>query len=382
MFSILPTPQTYVGKGAIQQVGTLINQLNARHVMVVTCDDLIQFNVYEPLKAVLEAIEGLTVTVYSKVQPDPAIEDVQAAVDLARKQHIDLVIGLGGGSPIDTAKIIAALAHNPQTIRGIIGSNAITGQVLPLIAIPTTAGTGSEVTPISILTDTENQLKLGVVSDKIIPRYAILEPEFTYGMPPKLTAHTGLDALSHAVEAMLSNNANSVTDFYAAEAITLIMANLRIAFQEGRNAEARTNMLMGSYFAGIAFANAGVTAAHAFAYPLGGRFHFPHGQSVLMMLPAVLDYNLTGNESRFAALAGLMHQSAETPGDVVAALNQLCNDLQIPQNLSQLGITREDLLPMAEAALKVTRLLNNNPRPITTVDEAMWIYDRAFHYSR
>lgn len=251
-----------------------------------------------------------------------------------------------------------------------------------MIAVPTTAGTGSEVTPIAILSDEKERLKKGVVSSHMIPAVAILDPELTLGLPPEVTAATGMDALIHAIEAYTSVNSTSITDLLACRAMELLYHNIRTAFAHGANLEARARMLEGSLLAGMAFANAGVTAVHAFAYPIGAEFHIPHGVANSLMLVAVMEFNMVGSLERFGHMARLFGE--DTPGlsprglarRAVRAVEQLSRDLGLPRHLGEFGVRAEDIPRLAAGVLRVTRLLANNPRTITQKD-AEEIYRRV-----
>ena len=242
---------------------------------------------------------------------------------------------------------------------------------VPLVAIPTTAGTGSEVTPIAILSDEKEQLKKGIVSEKIIPKYALLDPVLTTGMPKQITAYTGMDALAHAVEAFTSVNANDYTDALAQKAISLILENIEKAYNDGDNLQARENMMLGSLMAGIAFANAGVTAVHAFAYPLGGMFHVPHGLANSIMLEPIINFNSQGNSSKFRELALCFDKNSNSPDVIIEKLRELNAVLDIPKSLKELNIPETAITQLSEGAMKVTRLLANNPRKITLEDAKM-----------
>ena len=242
------------------------------------------------------------------------------------------------------------------------------------ILIPTTAGTGSEVTPIAILSDEHEKLKKGIVSPRLFPAVAILDPELTLGVPPEVTAATGLDALIHAMEAFTSKNANSISDVLARQAMKLIFENIRKAYANGEALEVRTNMLEGSLLAGMAFANAGVTAVHAFAYPIGAEFHIPHGIANSIMLPPVMEFNMMGNLEKFAEMAEIFGEPVdglnqrERARRMVKAIRELADDLRIPKRLREFGVFEHHIPRLAQGVMKVTRLLANNPRRITQAD--------------
>jgi alcohol dehydrogenase class IV len=248
--------------------------------------------------------------------------------------------------------------------------------------VPTTAGTGSEVTPIAILSDEGEKLKKGIISPYLFPSVAILDPELTLGLPPNITASTGMDALIHAIEAYTSVNATDMTDILAFRAMELLYQNIRTAYANGNNLLARSSMMEGSLLAGMAFANAGVTAVHAFAYPIGAEFHIPHGVANTLMLPHVMRFNLLGNLPKFAEISEAFDLSTESFDGLraaemfVEAIERLAEDLRVPRHLAEFGVTEGDISRLAEGVMKVTRLLANNPRTLT-LEDAKEIYKRA-----
>jgi alcohol dehydrogenase len=262
------------------------------------------------------------------------------------------------------------------------GIDLVPKKGLPTVLVPTTAGTGSEVTPIAILSDHTEKLKKGIVSPFLFPDVAILDPELTLGLPPKITAATGMDALIHAIEAFTSKNASRTTDMFALEAMKLIFENIRTAYANGSDLPARTAMLEGSLLAGMAFANAGVTAVHAFAYPIGAEFHIPHGVANSMMLAPVMEFNTLGNLPKFARLAEVFGQNTisltqrQAALAAVEELRTLSSDLKIPKSLSEFGVKGDDVPGLAQGVMKVTRLLANNPREMSLQD-AEDIYRRV-----
>lgn len=377
---ILPMPEIYFGDAALNELAPLLNRLSAQKIMVITDGNLVKAGVFARAQKILNDA-GKEIILFDDVQPDPSIELVKQISSFARTEDIDAIIGLGGGSSIDSAKIAGALSANPGDINEYMGVDLFKKDSLPVIAIPTTAGTGSEVTPIAILTDEAEHLKKGIVSNKIIPRCAILDPALTIGAPPGITASTGMDALTHAIEAYTSVNANDYTDSLALKAVRLISQNILDSYSNGNNLIAREQMLMGSLLAGMAFANAGVAAVHAFAYPLGGTYHIAHGLSNSVMLPTIMQYNMIGCENKYADLAKVMTSEdvyiKPKPEAAVRFVQKLSQDLNIPQSLKALDIPRDAIPDLAESAMKVTRLLANNPRRIE-INDAMDIYTRAY----
>ena len=326
--------------------------------------------------------KGFEVAIHADVEPEPRVESVLAAAEQARAFGADCVIGIGGGSSLDTAKTCSVLLGNQQDIRELYGIEKVSKPGAPLILVPTSAGTGSEVTDIAILSDEAAQLKMGIVSRHMLPASVILDPELTLSLPKGPTAASGMDALIHAMEAYTSIHATPLTDMWAEHAIALIAPNLRKAWARGEDIQARQAMLTGSFYAGVAFCNAGVTAVHAFAYPIGARYHIPHGLANTLMLLPVFRFNMVGNMERFARLAamlgenttGLSHEKAAGRG--LDALESLARDLQVPRHLADYGVTPDDVPVLAESVLQVTRLLGNNPRSVSLQD-AINIYREA-----
>jgi alcohol dehydrogenase class IV len=370
---VLPTPDCFIGSGAVRELAGALGSLEARKVLVVTDPGVIQAGIYEKIKTALTAAQ-VRVQLFDRVKPDPSTTFVQTVAAEARRAGVDTVIGLGGGSSIDTAKMAAALAANTRDIGEYLGGAAFREPVLPILAVPTTAGTGSEATHIAILSDEEAQVKKGLVSVRIMPRYAFLDPELTLGLPPAITAVTGMDALCHAIESFTSVNASQYSEVLSLRAVELLNGHIVEAFRNGQSTLAREKMLLGSFLAGIAFANAGVTAVHAFAYPLGGMFHVAHGLANSLMLPTILRFNAGSTRERFELIGRVMGGTADT---VVARVEELLGILQLPRNLAAIGIPADALEPMSRAVVQITRLLNNNPRKVS-LEDARAIYREAY----
>ena len=255
---------------------------------------------------------GMGVEIFDKVLSDPDIACAEACIGMAKKDQFDLIVGVGGGSTMDIASITSVMLTNPGTVYDYFGINLIKNQGIPTILIPTTAGTGAEVTPNAILTDTKEKLKKAIVSPFILPKIAIVDPLLTLSMPPSVTSSSGIDALTHAIESYTSNNATILTDLFAKEAMILIGRSLRTAVANGNNLEARYDMAIGSLYAGISLANAGVTAVHALAYPLGGQFNVAHGIANGLLLPYVMEFNALGNITKFAQIAQFLGEKVGT----------------------------------------------------------------------
>jgi len=376
------TPRILFGPGAIEKIGVEAQLLKAKKVLIITDPGVIQAGLLESVKTSLQSI-GLPFVIFDGVEPDPRIEVVEKSAEKAKKEGVDLIIGFGGGSSLDIAKITSILLTNSGKIDGFFGIDLVPNQGMPVILAPTTAGTGSEVTPIAILSDTKEKLKKGIVSSYLFPEVAIIDPKLTVGLPPSVTAFTGMDALTHAIEAYTSINATSLSDLFAISAMELISKNIRMAYANGDNLIARSNMMEGSLLAGLSFANAGVGAVHAFAYPLGGEFHLAHGLTNTMMLPYVMRYNILGCPEKFAQMAKAFGEKVESlsvmDGAEVAVkfVERLSDDIRVPRRLRDVGIPENAIPRLAEAAMKVTRLLANNPRKIT-LEDAIAIYNSAY----
>ncbi|CBL46164.1 Iron-containing alcohol dehydrogenase [gamma proteobacterium HdN1] len=371
------TPRVIARPGILQQPKEWL-PANAKRIFIVTDPGLFKIGLLDPIVSVLQA-QGCDVQVYHEVEADPPEARVLATVAAARDARASLIIGLGGGSSMDTAKLVALLAATPQALEQIYGIGLATGPRLPLIQVPTTAGTGSEVTPIAIVT-TPTHEKKGVVSPLLYPDMALLDAELTLGLPPAITAMTGIDAMVHAIEAYTSKfKKNPVSDALARDALKLMHTHLPLVLENGHNIESRSAMLIGSMMAGMAFANAPVGAVHALAYPLGGHFHAPHGLSNALVLAPVLRYNLSHAVQPYAELAHALspaqrfsdhNASAQWFVDCMASL---VSTMPFAQTLREVGVTEADLDLLASDAMKVERLLVNNPRPMT-LEAARAIY--------
>lgn len=381
-FTFETTPRVVCAQGGSGQLGELLRGLGVRHVFLVTDQPLLLAGLLVPALASLVQ-SGIRSTVFSDVQPDPPEGSVLAAVETARRAGADGVVGFGGGSSMDTAKLVALLACTPVELSDIYGIGLARGPRLPLIQVPTTAGTGSEVTPIAIVT-TPGSEKKGVVSPLLYPDIALLDSRLTLSLPPRLTAMTGIDAMVHAIEAYTSRHKkNPVSDALALKALELLFSALPLVLGDPTNAAARESMLLGSLLAGMAFANAPVAAVHALAYPLGGRYHVPHGLSNALVLAPVLRFNLEAATPLYAELAGAI--GARTPTQdtqqsahaFVEAMCALVATMPFEQNLRSVGVASGDLDRLANDAMKIQRLLVNNPREVALQD-ARALYQEAY----
>ncbi|QJB70000.1 iron-containing alcohol dehydrogenase [Parasphingorhabdus halotolerans] len=383
-FTFQTVPALHFGQGCLSLLAAQIKVLRASKPLIVTDKGIISAGLISQVVTALEET-GLNVEIFEDVIADPPEAIVEQAIAMAKSKNVDIVIGLGGGSSLDTAKVVAALAvDNAQPLSAIYGVGALDRKGLPTILIPTTSGTGSEVTAISILTTGETT-KAGIVSPHLFADAAFLDPALTLGLPANVTAATGIDAMVHAIEAFTGRNAkNPISDMLAIEALKLLTANIETACFDGSNMLAREAMLRGSMLAGQAFANSPVGAIHALAYPLGGIYHIPHGLSNALVMPYVMQYNLDVAAPLYAQLADALDLPWSSENSIEARAQQLIDHLEdlavkvrAPRKLRELGIAKEATTELAEAAMLQTRLLVNNPKDLALVD-AQRIYDGAW----
>ena len=383
-FTFNTTPSVVFEGGAAGRLGVLLGKRLGGRVLFVTDPGLRSLGLCNPALASLEAA-GISAVIFDQVEADPSRATLMKAVEAGRAAGVTGVIGFGGGSSLDVAKLAALLLGSGEDLDGAWGVAQAKGPRLPLALVPTTAGTGSEVTPVSIITVGEEE-KRGVSSPIILPDVAVLDAELTLGLPAPITAATGVDAMVHAIEAYASKNANNnpVSRMLARQALQLLGANIETAVFNGGDIEARGAMLLGSMLAGQAFANSPVAAVHALAYPIGGTFHVPHGLSNALVLPHVLRFNAPDAAPLYAEIAAdaFPHLAREdgTQGRCAAFIEELAalaGKLGMPTRLREVGIGEEHLPKMAADAMKQQRLLVNNPRPVEEAD-ALAIYGAAW----
>lgn len=383
-FVFSTTSQIVFRPGASAEIGGLLGPKFGERILFVTDGGLRKLGLCEPALASLSG-SGIVVTVFDAVEADPSLSTVVAAVEVAKAAGVTGVIGFGGGSSLDVAKVVALLCGSGEDIDGAWGVGNAKGPRLPLALVPTTAGTGSEVTPVSIITVGGDE-KRGVSSPIILPDIAILDADLTLGLPPSITAATGIDAMVHAIEAYASRNANNnpLSRMLARQALQLLGANIEKAVFDGKDRAARGAMLLGSMLAGQAFANSPVAAVHALAYPIGGTFHIPHGLSNALVLPHVLRFNALVAASVYAEIAAdafldlsSEQGSQERCAAFVERLAELSRRLGLQPRLRDVGIGEDHLAGMARDAMKQTRLLVNNPRDVNEAD-ALSIYKAAW----
>ncbi|MBY5760690.1 iron-containing alcohol dehydrogenase [Rhizobium leguminosarum] len=381
-FTFQTTPNIRFGAGASSEIADLLKGYKAAHVLLVTGNNVRAAGLTRKAEAAI-AEAGIALTVFDGVLADAPSHVIEAAAEICRECGVDVVVAIGGGSAMDTAKLVAYLAKTSDKLDDIYGVDRATGDRLPLLLVPTTAGTGSEVTPISIVKTRTNEKK-AVVSQRLIPDWAILDPELTLGLPPHLTAQTGIDAMAHAIEAYTGKiKKNPTSDRFALEALALLSANLRKVCADGSDLEARSEMQIGSMLAGMAFAHSPVAAVHALAYPIGEIFQVGHGLSIALVLPYVLEFNRPAAEALYAELSDVIQPGYRRQSDAadaaafIAEIEAICRDCGLPGSLSAVGIGEGDLSKLAEDAMKQKdRLLVNNPRELD-YDQVRAIYASA-----
>jgi alcohol dehydrogenase class IV len=386
IFNTTPSIRHEIGsaKNVADVILTMPSVATGNAILFITDPGITKLGLADPAIQSLKNT-GFDVRIYDNVEADPKATTILDAAEVAKTQNAQCIIGFGGGSSMDVAKLVALLAGSDQKLDDIFGVNQALGERLPLVLIPTTAGTGSEVTPISIVT-TGTDEKKGVVTPIILPDIAILDAELTTGLPPHITAATGVDAMVHAIEAFTSRgtNNNPISKILAQQALILLGANIQQAVTNGTDLQARSNMLLGSMLAGQAFANAPVAAVHALAYPIGSLFHVPHGLSNALVMCAVMRFNATECAAEYAQIAPFIFPNIDTsePTNVVCEtficrMAALINDLGLQSGLRHVGIKQTDIARLATDAMKQTRLLKNNPRDVSLADATM-IYKNSY----
>jgi len=379
-FTFNTVPDIIFRPGVSKEFGAHVKGRMERPILL-TDKGLIDAGLVEPVLASLKA-ESLDVFLFDDVAADPPAPKVKEAIEAARSHEADGVIGVGGGSSMDTAKLVAVLMNSGQSLEDIYGTDQVTGARAPLVLAPTTAGTGSEVTPISVVTSEADE-KIGIVDNHLYPDMALLDPELTLGLPRHVTAATGIDAMVHAIEAYTNiHRKNPVSDALAREALRQLSTNIVAACETPGDIKVREAMLLGAMLAGQAFANSPVGAVHGMAYPLGGIFHVPHGLSNSLMLEPVLRFNAPKAACQYAELADVVapnYDNGTTGSDTarcdafITRMVEIVEATGVERRLTQLGISHNDLPRMAEDAMKAQRVLQNNPREVT-YDDALAMY--------
>jgi alcohol dehydrogenase class IV len=382
IFSFTGAKKIVFGNGSILTLASHVKEHHAQNPLIVIDKNLAKTGMQERIASILVS-EGIKFTVFDKVEPEPRIETADEGAALAVKNKCDMVIGIGGGSAMDVAKAIAVIATNKGAAVDYLGLNKVPKAGLPKIMIPTTAGTGSEVTFTAVFVRKNLKKKEGMNSPYLYPELALLDPELTLSLPPAPTAQTGLDALCHAIESYTSVNSSPMSEMFSLEAISLIAENLRTCVHDGKNIVARERMLLGSLYAGIGLANAGVTAVHSLSYPLGGKFGVSHGLANTILLAPVMAFNLPGALEKFADVADAMGECTEglpvreAAYLAVDAVEALIEDCGIEASIRDFGVEEKDFSALADVAVTVARPLENNPRKMTKED-MIAIYAEAF----
>lgn len=364
-------PLVFAGQHSSLNLCDNISQLGMKHVLIVTDAVLVKLGMIQPIEDRLKKL-NLSVTIFSGVLPDPTCEIVENALSLFKKSKCDSVLAVGGGSTIDTAKVLALAAANdksPQQLVGILKARKLS---LPLFVIPTTAGTGSEVTIAAVISDSRTHIKSLVIDPKVVPIATALDPIIMQGMPPAITADTGIDALTHAIESWISEFANTQSDYYASAAMKLILDNLLTAWSDGKNLAAREAMALGSHYAGLVMNTAGIGYVHAIAHQLGTLYHIPHGRANAIVLPHVLHFNRKPSVLRFAEiakkldLAPLQASNADAADLFISKISQLIHDLQI--NTEVMELNAADYPNIINAAFKEAHGVYAVPKYMTYQD--------------
>ena len=373
IYTLLNVGRIIAGPGSLSTIQEIPAAYGAEKVLIITDQGVWNAGLIEKPKTILETA-GFRVAVIHDTPPEPAVDQVKTIFQQAKSLEGQMIIGIGGGSAMDVAKLVSVLLTNDVSLEQLLGKTQIAHRGLPTLMVPTTAGTGSEATPNAIVLVPEEEVKIGIVNSKLVPDCVILDPLMTLNLPPAVTAATGMDALAHAIECYTSKKANPFSDTFALKAVGLISNSLRRAYREGQNIDARHDMLLGALFGGMCISTSGTTAVHALAYPLGGKYRMPHGLSNAVLLPHIMQFNLDAVEDRFRDIAVAMgldvaglttRKAAEKMIENLYALNK---DLNIPSGIAAQGVTEADLDVLVEAASKVTRLLENNPKPLAKSD--------------
>jgi len=372
--------KTLYGIGAIEEVGQRLKELGINKVLLVMDKELGKTSLRERLEGILEESE-VEFLKYLEITSEPSPELADKGAFLAKEGKVLGVLGVGGGSALDVAKAISVLVTNPGGAKDYIGLNLVKFPGIPTILVPTTAGTGSEATFTAVFTMREERKKGGINSPFLYPQLAILDPELTLSLPPRITAYTGMDALTHAIESYTSRSSHFMSKPISLEAIDLIWNSIRDAVYNGEDIHPRAKMMKGSYLAGLGLAMAGVGAVHAMAYPLGAFFEIPHGLANAVMLPYVLSYNLPGAIKGYGEISYIMGSTTEdykeAASELPSTIFELLEDIGLPTSLKELNVPKDAIPDMADMALTVSRPMANNPKPLSR-EELIDIYETAY----
>ncbi len=371
-----------LGMHTISIVPEEIKKLGGGRVLLVTDLGVVQAGLVSPVEESLKSY-SIDYVLYDAVEPEPPAGVIDRGAEIFKSEGCSIVLGIGGGSSLDVAKGVSILVTNGGRILDYCGIDCVPQKGVPLVLMPTTAGTGSEVTRVLVMTDEEQNVKNVVFTPHALADVAIVDPALTLSMPPHITADTGMDAMVHAIETYVSMNATVFSDVLAERAIKLIARYLPVAWAKGANLEARYQMSVSATIAGLAFGSGGLGAVHALAYPLGTEFHLTHGRTNAIMLPHIMQYNLSGSPAKYARIAQLLGQAIEgyspfeAAGLAVDAIKELLDTISVSCRLSDYGISIEDLPMLVDGGMKQARLFELNPRDLTKKDVKL-IYEGAF----
>ncbi|HPP30253.1 MAG TPA: iron-containing alcohol dehydrogenase [bacterium] len=379
-FTFLCKPEVVYGENSITQLPDLVKSTGGKKLLLVTDTNFSKTAIIGSIKQLLKE-KSIDFAIFDSISGEPSTETGDECASFGKKEGCDVVCGIGGGSTLDTAKAAAVIITNGGSVREYQGLDKVPGPGLPKIMVPTTAGTGSEVTFTAVFIRKDEKKKGGINSKYLYPEFAILDPLLTISVPPSITASTGLDALCHAIESFISKKANFLSESVSLSAIKLIWENLPSAHQNGSDVKSRTGMLYGSFLAGVGLANAGVTAVHSISYPLGGTFGVPHGVGNGLLLPYVLEFDMPEISPRLACIYDYVYghsgnKEIEKAEKFISEIKQMLKRFKIPR-LKELGITPENFSSLAEDAMKVAVPIENNPKPITVAD-IIKIYKSAY----
>jgi alcohol dehydrogenase class IV len=363
------------GPDSLHLLGEKLNLLGVEvtSALIITQPPMVDLGFVEQIVSQLAA-KGISADTNTNILPEPTLENIEQVFEATASKNYDVLIGIGGGSVLDTTKILSVLKTNDASVEQLLGTDLVANPGVPTILIPTTSGTGAEVTPNAIVTLPDQELKVGIVSKYLLPTLVILDPVLTVKLPKPITAATGMDAFTHSLESFISTKANPISDMFALESIRLISSSIVEAYQNGESIVAREKMLVGSMYGGMALTSAGTAAVHALAYPLGGKYKIPHGVANSMLLPHVMKYNMDAITDRLALVAEPMGISVQGLSNsqlaekVVEKIIEWTNVLEIPQDLKSYGVKEEEVPEISVSASQVTRLLNNNPKKLSLAD--------------
>lgn len=381
VYQLRMPPAVFSGEDALAQLQRILQDHHVSKAAVFTDKGIVSSGLLDRVSRQISAV-GAGQFVLDDLPPEPAYQHVQKLVDRFRHEGADLIVAVGGGSVMDTAKLASILGTGTYTVKDLLDDSSKARKEIPSVMIPTTAGTGAEATPNAIVAVPEQNIKFGIVNTEMIADYVILDGEMIRGLPQKIAAATGVDALAHAIECFTSNKATPFSDLFALQALDLILNHIERACGSPTDMEAKNAMLLASFYAGVAITASGTTAVHALSYPLGGRYHIAHGVSNAILLSPVMRFNEPVCRAKFSqAYDRCVHESAacrseqEKSAWLLRRMEEIVKNLRIPAHLAEFGVTASDLDALVEAGMGVTRLLNNNRR-VVTPDDARQIYEQ------